>query len=75
MIEKSEPWLIWQFWDEDLIEYRVSCDKCSFYQDFEAFNFNDLRTQMIKSSWVVKRNELDIWEDICFECKESENER
>jgi len=59
---------------EDRVEYRVNCDKCSFYQDFEAFNFNDLRTQMIKSGWVVKRNELDIWEDICFECKESENE-
>ena len=60
---------------EDRLEYRVNCDKCSFYQDFEAFNFNDLRTQMIKSGWISRKNEKDEREHICFECKESENER
>ena len=68
MIEKSE-----HFMDEDLIEYRISCDKCSFYDDFEVYDFADLIETMKRRGWISRKNEKDEWEHICFECKESEN--
>lgn len=66
MIEKIE-----QF--EDRIEYRILCDKCSFYQDFEAFDFNDLLQSMRFSGWLIKY-ENDEWQHICFECNEAKEE-
>lgn len=66
MIEKSET-----FMDEDLIEYRVSCDKCSYYDDFEVYDFDDLIETMRRRGWLSKKDKNCEWEHICLECKES----
>lgn len=53
-------------------EWEVHCDKCSYYEAFEASGFPDFIEKMKDSGWKSRKNSLDQWNHICPECQKKE---
>lgn len=65
MIEKIQD-----FFTDDVANYNVSCDFCSYSEEFpDLYSFDDLRAEMKKKGWKnLKRD--DEWKHACPVCAE-----
>lgn len=68
MIEKEQDF----FADDDVANYTVSCDFCSFSEEFQdLYSWDELMSEMKKKGWRSVKKDGE-WKHQCPTCRDKE---
>jgi hypothetical protein len=51
-----------------LTGFEISCDFCSFSQEYETDHWPTLMAEMKKDGWKSRKDKNDEWEHVCQDC-------
>ncbi len=50
-------------------EYKAVCDDCDYYEIYSG-DFRSVVNQIKEDDWSVVKNEDEVWQHYCYECKD-----